>query len=228
MPKPGSFNGATVFQPWRHLPRYGRGPRAQQRSFNGATVFQPWRRNCGRSSAYRQAPSFNGATVFQPWRPDPRRDSEWYEATKFQWSHGFSTMETKIGEARPAKAWEGFNGATVFQPWRPLITKRPAAAKRILVSMEPRFFNHGDALRFFAIGFRWERFQWSHGFSTMETHYPRPVHRRWRDVSMEPRFFNHGDQTRDGLESGMKPESFNGATVFQPWRHAHGQASIER
>ncbi len=63
----------------------------------------------------------------------------------FQWSHGFSTMET---------------------------LREPGACRRAhtAVSMEPRFFNHGDENQKCSScmsAFLW--FQWSHGFSTMET-----------------------------------------------------------
>ncbi len=155
-----------------------------------------------------------------------------------QWSHGFSTMETG---------------------------KERMSCETGRVSMEPRFFNHGDRGPHFAVRDAGAAFQWSHGFSTME---PKSIHlsvlRNWK-VSMEPRFFNHGDPTRhrpnsdahmvsmeprffnhgdlpDGsviVEQGgvsMEPRffnhgdlylranrrrrrsSFNGATVFQPWR----------
>jgi len=87
--------------------------------------------------------------------------------------------------------------------------------------MEPRFFNHGDFInglpnnpatlktfqwshgfstmetRFAPISLRFpvtNWFQWSHGFSTMET--KDEVLQGGRgggSVSMEPRFFNHGD-----------------------------------
>ena len=41
-----------------------------------------------------------------------------WEMRPFQWSHGFSTMET-LGIAALAAALDKcFNGATVFQPWR--------------------------------------------------------------------------------------------------------------
>ncbi len=63
----------------------------------------------------------------------------------FQWSHGFSTMETSCGD-----------GVYVV---------------RICVSMEPRFFNHGDQVA-------------------------TKVFRAGAFVSMEPRFFNHGDPPR--------------------------------
>jgi len=62
----------------------------------------------------------------------------------FQWSHGFSTMETIRHDTRHA-ALElgGFNGATVFQPWR-RSQRENALELQYAVSMEPRFFNHGD------------------------------------------------------------------------------------
>ena len=62
----------------------------------------------------------------------------------------------------------GFNGATVFQPWR---------HRKVVRS-------HVSTIRVF---------QWSHGFSTMETYKPVVHSPRLSSVSMEPRFFNHGD-----------------------------------
>ncbi len=91
----------------------------------------------------------------------------------FQWSHGFSTMETQTSVGR--RSWCGcFNGATVFQPWRRM---RACPAARTLMTYQ---------------------FQWSHGFSTMETRQqPLPWRRGYAGgVSMEPRFFNHGDPPR--------------------------------
>jgi len=66
--------------------------------FNGATVFQPWRRHHGQSTSSARADRFNGATVFQPWRPANVLYAEACEQlSEFQWSHGFSTMETGGG-----------------------------------------------------------------------------------------------------------------------------------
>jgi len=85
---------------------------------------------------------FNGATVFQPWRHYDKQEYLSDTPYAFQWSHGFSTMET-------CDIW----GCCELGG---------------MVSMEPRFFNHGDAYYL-----SWRRgailFQWSHGFSTMET-----------------------------------------------------------
>jgi len=84
---------------------------------------------------------------------------------RFQWSHGFSTMETA--------------------------THRLDVLMVESVSMEPRFFNHGD---------RGGRVHSSPGR---------------RMVSMEPRFFNHGDprmtQAAGGLHEvvSMEPRFFN-------------------
>jgi len=120
---------------------------------------------------------------------------QWYGITRFQWSHGFSTMETYYASEPLQHSTEGsFNGATVFQPWRR--------------SSHPLM-----------MGGSWRSFQWSHGFSTMETQHAR--HGRICNpqchVSMEPRFFNHGDGPS---RRSFAPETqrFNGATVFQPWR----------
>ena len=85
------FNGATTFQPWKHvhLPNWkernilaSMGPRPFSRgnlaksltgrakllSFNGATTFQPWKLDQWRTSRPLTC-SFNGATTFQPWKP---------------------------------------------------------------------------------------------------------------------------------------------------------------
>ena len=193
----GGFNGATVFQPWRrqsHCRRNNRSatmfqwshgfstmetailyhPKRRQvhARFNGATVFQPWRPGFT-SSRYRcpRRPSFNGATVFQPWRLGMAFGGYSQFPLTFQWSHGFSTMETG---SRPAMissiASSRFNGATVLQPWRP-------------------YCSSGCALQTAEF-----TFQWSHGFSTMETpHRLHPAH-------------------------PARVRCFNGATVFQPWR----------
>jgi len=97
----------------------------------------------------------------------------------------------------------------------------------LVVSIEPRFFNHGD-------GTPWNKracatcamFQWSHGFSTMETdHVLGSVRQHGGHVSMEPRFFNHGDPLTPSTRSGAESNGFNGATVFQPWRPGQGAAS---
>ncbi len=113
----GRFNGATVFQPWRRPGPRGQGPAARPRRFNGATVFQPWRRLL-RQSWTLGSGRFNGATVFQPWRQPSISSPVPSGTTVFQWSHGFSTMETAVYVAVPVQA---------------------------------------------------RTFQWSHGFSTMET-----------------------------------------------------------
>ena len=139
---------------------------------------------------------FNGATVFQPWRPTLTRDS-----------------------LLTAVCW-CFNGATVFQPWRPAPTWRRPWCPSPAVSMEPRFFNHGDIDHAYLTGRYGGRVSMEPRFFNHGDIYPDMdavlVHNN--AVSMEPRFFNHGDQTRDEIASGMKPPSFNGATVFQPWR----------
>ncbi len=67
----------------------------------------------------------------------------------------------------------------------------------LLVSMEPRFFNHGDLLTDGMQADNLERFQWSHGFSTMETRDAEGNFAFNLAVSMEPRFFNHGDAEMD-------------------------------
>ncbi len=43
------------------------------------------------------------------------------------------------------------------------------AARALYVSMEPRFFNHGDVSMMLTGEAMDAGFQWSHGFSTMET-----------------------------------------------------------
>ena len=110
-----SFNGATVFRPWKpltlvlHL--------GHEVCFNGATVFRPWKLcdflsgaysvqkasmgprsfdhgNSARASKSDSAFfSFNGATVFRPWKPP------------------------FIGHGR-LHSLQSFNGATVFRPWK--------------------------------------------------------------------------------------------------------------
>jgi len=124
------------------------------------------------------------------------------------------------------------------------------------VSMEPRFFNHGDGISpRHDIIYRLLAFQWSHGSSTMETvlllwlrladggvHVsmePRFFNHgdvntsgsRWdlgSPVSMEPRFFNHGDRPASPTSSRQCRAGFNGATVFQPWRPAYNLAPPRR
>jgi len=89
------------------------------------------------------------------------------------------------------------------------------------VSMEPRFFNHGDGIDSSSPRkLSRARFQWSHGFSTMETMWIRfsVFLQRTSSVSMEPRFFNHGDTTTSKSTYPIRHMRFNGATVFQPWR----------
>ncbi len=163
-------------------------------SFNGATVFQPWRRDRAQCAVARGNRGFNGATVFQPWRLYPLHRVDcpvvWHVSMeprffnhgdrdgppridrrhrRFQWSHGFSTMETVHQHSE-------------------------RSFLQSLVSMEPRFFNHGDVLRerygraillrfngatvfqpwrpvmeHLGMAFGGHSFQWSHGFSTMET-----------------------------------------------------------
>ena len=113
----------------------------------------------------------------------------------------------------------GFNGATVFQPWRLFITDRSDAALHV-VSMEPRFFNHGDFDSGFGTSASGSAFQWSHGFSTMET--PDPRH---GDRAADRRFqWSHGFSTMETAgganDTPAVPPRFNGATVFQPWRPA--------
>jgi len=87
---------------------------------------------------------------------------------------------------------DSLNGATVFQPWRPLIRQTTTVLCPSLVSMEPRFFNHGDV---------------EHEYTLIVD---------GKEVSMEPRFFNHGDgghglaHQRGGAHAvSMEPRFFN-------------------
>ena len=91
---------------------------------------------------------------------------------------------------------------------------RPDRVSGGLVSMEPRFFNHGDWSVLHEDLDGLTAFQWSHGFSTMETQRHAIRHSRVCRVSMEPRFFNHGDacqirQPRSAQNVSMEPRFFN-------------------
>ena len=117
--------------------------------------------------------SFNGATVFQPWRHSNlvvKGMTQWIDVS----------MEPRFfnhGDSRPplmaSPMTSCFNGATVFQPWRQaMMAERYEEVKPGVVSMEPRFFNHGDG------------------------RHQHRCHCEIVNVSMEPRFFNHGDPPR--------------------------------
>ncbi len=143
---------------------------------HGFSTMETQGRQCDRLT---YSAGFNGATVFQPWRREVEFVSERTDGLKaFQWSHGFSTMETRARQGER-------------------IQKRQ-------VSMEPRFFNHGDSGP------------------------PRaPITVRTDMVSMEPRFFNHGDRPRWSGRPAQGKDGFNGATVFQPWRRK-GRGNVRR
>jgi len=143
---------------------------AEATRFNGATVFQPWRQPADAFAGVQSLLGFNGATVFQPWRQAIGGAlAEGSEAVSMEprfFNHGDANpIVVEIIEARRC-----FNGATVFQPWRQPFSTTPNADKSMPVSMEPRFFNHGD-LALHRVG--------------TDAHVVQ--------VSMEPRFFNHGD-----------------------------------
>jgi len=113
--------------------------------------------------------------------------------------------------------------------------------------MGPRFFKRGENLNA-KRGHDWERLQWGHAFSSVEsTQYPvvtddgiiasmgprffkrgeiprrRPGRIRVK-ASMGPRFFKRGESTSSTWWSDMS-RRFNGATLFQAWR-ARGTAGL--
>ena len=115
--------------------------------------------------------SFNGATVFQPWRREVEFVSERTDGLKaFQWSHGFSTMETRARQGERIQKRQVSMEPRFFNHGDSGPPRAPITVRTDMVSMEPRFFNHGD--RIFS------------GASSASR----------SDVSMEPRFFNHGDR----------------------------------
>ncbi len=85
----------------------------------------------------------------------------------FQWSHGSSTMETLDPEGIEALI-EGFqwsHGSSTMET----LARDLNSLVATMVSMEPRFFNHGDLPQIRSTLSKSQRFQWSHGSSTMET-----------------------------------------------------------
>ena len=114
---------------------------------------------------------FNGATVFQPWRRyiiesihnGPIQDG-------FQWSHGFSTMETAPIASQFLALFCHVSMEPRFFNHGDHDDQAAYHGKRHRVSMEPRFFNHGDKRKSTPLSpCSQPLFQWSHGFSTMET-----------------------------------------------------------
>jgi len=165
------FNGATVFQPWRRyiIESIHNGP--IQDGFQWSHGFSTMETNGDYKAAAiaLEKGRFNGATVFQPWR-HRIRDHGGPTGYTFQWSHGFSTMETAPIASQFLALFCHVSMEPRFFNHGDHDDQAAYHGKRHRVSMEPRFFNHGDKRKSTPLSpCSQPLFQWSHGFSTMET-----------------------------------------------------------
>ena len=165
---------------------------------------------------YLSVKCFNGATAFQPWKfrtraVIPRR------TTGLQWGHGLSAVEIGSDPLPASRTSARFNGATAFQPWKWAHWWLRAPGDHELQ------WGHGlSAVEIKpdqASKCRQVRLQWGHGLSAVEI-MRRPAHEVMDYLaSMGPRPFSRGNSV-PVMVLATRPQSFNGATAFQPWKYA--------
>jgi hypothetical protein len=121
----------------------------------------------------------------------------WSLRWSFQWSHGFSTMETRLVRTRcGSQLARGFNGATVLQPWRRQIGLRSNWKASAM-------------------------FQWSHGSSTMETRMAQPSSSWFQSMAFQ---WSHGSST---METGMTDREIREFADDPMFQWSHGSSTME-
>jgi len=231
------FNGATLFQAWKH--RCDSLPFRRRKSFNGATLFQAWKqyaaslgfsvilfelqwghalssvetaapmatpsgdtqasmgpRSFKRGNMSTSAPRTTAPTASMGPRSFKRGNlSELgvigVQGYELQWGHALSSVETRVNGAMGRRVRQSFNGATLFQAW-----KRSSPI-------------------FWPIPVR--RLQWGHALSSVETFW------LGRDVPPQPMLqWGHALSSVETWSIRAKrcqSRRFNGATLFQAWKH---------
>ena len=122
---------------------YGSGLNGCNYGFNGAMLFQAWKPTMALPLRIRTT-CFNGAMLFQAWKRRPPKPCA-IRCSMLQWSHAFSSMETRVCSDVVWFFDICFNGAMLFQAWKRLNLPLMRVKRNWL--------------------------QWSHAFSSMETLY---------------------------------------------------------
>jgi len=161
--------------------------------FNGATLFQAWKRGLvAERVPSGSKPASMGPRSFKRGNKIARQTT-WGGGRGLQWGHALSSVETRLAAATAGRAYRRFNGATLFQAWKPDPHLLPFMLHP-LASMGPRSFKRGNKRYALKYAQKHEQLQWGHALSSVET-------------------------ARRPARASRPAWGFNGATLFQAWKH---------
>ena len=86
---------------------------------------------------------------------------------QLQWSHAYSSVETKLTSAANSLSLSCFNGATLTHAWKQDLGYRTVGVE-LSASMEPRLLKRGN-LELIEGQTPLSELQWSHAYSSVET-----------------------------------------------------------